>query len=185
MTTLANDDLLRKPPSVTIADSEPAKPPPSKNAQTLKRLRAEAVAQGLCFVCRCRPVKPFTRYCLECLERSRTQKRKTTKKRRNRRLCTACGGPRPRGQRRCDRCNEIEAARERDRLGRRYREGICARCEAARLPDRTMCAMCLDGLRTRAQGDRGERSGRRCSICRSPDHYANAHDYLATIEAAR
>jgi len=39
------------------------------NAVYLKKLRMEAVARGLCYVCRCRVPRPGVRSCDECLAR--------------------------------------------------------------------------------------------------------------------
>lgn len=110
----------------------------SRNAEILKRLRAEAAANGLCYICRCRPVKPSRRSCVECLERGRLTKQRLVAEGR-----CACGAERGRGSRSCDRCMDRDNARQARYTQRRIDDGLCRRCPAPAKPGCKHCDDCI------------------------------------------
>lgn len=125
----------------------------SSNAETLRRLRAKAVASGLCYTCRARPVRGDSRYCAECFRRGRDYKSSIAYKK-----CLSC-------------CTDIVSS---DRAGLLCRPcqdkynhgqashrlslvdaGLCYRCGNPAEPDRTQCAK---HLRESAKREREARS---------------------------
>jgi hypothetical protein len=119
------------------------------NAERLRRLRAEAVAKGLCYTCRCRPVRPGTRYCESCYANVKKNQTAAYTKRKRDGLCPTCGGAKDRGKIRCADCNEAERRLARARNDARYAAGICAYCENPRAFDRRSCDACLAAAKAR------------------------------------
>lgn len=155
----------------------------SRNAETLKRLRAEAAAKGRCYVCRCRPQKPGAKTCVECLARVAARKVKCVADG----LCP-CGKPRGKGLtyycRRCAARNSKGNLRRADRL---IAKGLCRHCGTAPANHGLKhCQRCIDKAAgyyaTYAQRNReaglcrcgGELDGgfKQCTGCRA---YARAY----------
>ena len=116
------------------------------NSERLKRYREAARARGDCYLCRCRPVKPGTIHCQECLYRIRVSKKRLDAKRRAKRQCPGCGGKPARGRVTCEACRASVremAARRRDRL---KAEGKCIHCRLQAEPQKTYCAKCLASM---------------------------------------
>lgn len=164
------------------------------NAEYLRTLRQEAVANGKCYQCRCRLAKPGTRYCIVC-----TDKTKATKAAVKGHLCMRCfaqlAGDRV-GKTRCQECEDKAFAHESRRRADSLARGVCGKCH--RLPrhgDTTMCVSCLDENKNnvlavaRANG-RGVK-WRPCAICtaagvESINHDRRTHDrYMEAAKAWR
>lgn len=131
------------------------------NAQMLKRLRVDAVARGLCYMCRCRFPKPGRRICEDCKGRSERWKNGTKKGIAARRMY-----------------NKKRAAR---RAAERRLAGLCVQCGRRPLiPGYARCSVCLDSraarARSNARANGHEPDGRRCSVCGSPNHFASRHE---------
>lgn len=131
------------------------------NAQMHKRLRAEAVARGLFYVCRCRFPKPGRRVCEDCKDRvDRWQS--TTRK----------------GialRRRIGRKSTVK------RLAAREAAGLCVQCgRAPAVAGYVRCSVHLDAqanrVRAAARAGGVQPDSRRCTVCGSPNHFANRHD---------
>lgn len=132
----------------------------SKNSELIKRLRADAVARGLCYTCRCRFPRPGVRNCDECLARGR-------------RFAHGPGRAKAR----------IRTAKA--TLGRtaaRKAAGTCIRCgrRAAEL-GYSSCSVCLDLVANRRRRDYavavgGKVETRSCSVCGGVGHMASRHD---------
>lgn len=78
-------------------------------ADYLRRLRADAVKRGLCYVCRCRAPRPGLKCCDECIARSGGRKTNLRRKRR----CLDCGRARDSKRMRCARCLKLRQAQSR------------------------------------------------------------------------
>lgn len=129
-----------------------------RNAETLKRLRANAAARGLCYMCRCRFPRPGVRNCDECLRRV-YERRKFGK--------------------------GLEAQRRhgRKRNARRSSErkvaGLCRCGRRPPLSGYASCSVCLDYtaaktrqyLRTKLDA----KTEPPCSICGRPGHNSRRH----------
>ena len=82
--------------------------------------------------------------------RPRKRAERITVARRRKRLCLDCGTPtKPRV--RCDSCRLAANAQGRERMQARRRAGICVRCQAAALPEKTLCAKHLEEMRVRTR----------------------------------
>lgn len=132
---------------------------PSRNAETIKRLRAEAVERGLCYVCRFRFPRPGVRTCDECLARVAGHKR---------------GSGRVKA-------NAASSRRTARIVEQRRLAGLCSSCGRRQIePGRVSCSVCLDVLAAAAI-ERRERSGAtrssgRCSVCGQLGHYRQRHE---------
>ena len=117
------------------------------NAAYLKRLRVEAAARGDCYMCRSRPVKERTRYCLTCLELVHTSQRAQRGRNPALGLCTECNRPQMDGMKLCDRHRE----RNRTEQNRRYHDAIksgrCGRCKMTHESTNSICAECISRIR--------------------------------------
>lgn len=111
----------------------------SSNAKTLRRLREQAVAAGLCQQCRCRPQKPGCKTCEHCLE----QRRERVSAYRAVGLCK-CGRQPRAGLTFCDVCLERHSAWERRYRREHKANGVCTMCAHPAEPGRTMCARHLE-----------------------------------------
>jgi hypothetical protein len=111
------------------------------NAEYLRDLRQIAVANGLCYVCRARPVVPAKRHCQACLDRSRATKQANV----DAGLC-ACGRRTLPRMARCQRCADRHSKRAKVARVEKIDSGICAMsgCTSPRHPDRTLCGVHLD-----------------------------------------
>ncbi len=156
------------------------------NAETIKRLRAGAVAQGLCYQCRLHPVKPGTRYCPGCLQRSDDYIDSIRY-----RKCQTCGKDvRKRKRLLCRGCSAKYATYQRVRAAAAVANNLCPRCEKhPSHPDRILCALCLDENKDRVAADRraqGAKPRHVCSICTelgivgAPNHNRMTHDRIVS-----
>lgn len=114
----------------------------SKNAETLRRLRAVAIERGLCMECRCRRPEPGKRTCEVCL--GRKYEREATYQAAG--LCDC--GRRPRtGHKQCAKCRRTAARSQKRVRDRKIAAGLCAwhttSCPAPPMPGKTMCGMHL------------------------------------------
>lgn len=111
------------------------------NAETLRRLRADAANRGKCFTCRYREVRPGTRYCEECIQRAAAYKESIAY-----RKCQQCGvDVSKRGTLECAECTSKSSAWHRRRADARVANGQCARCGALPVkPGHRTCVPCLD-----------------------------------------
>lgn len=92
-------------------------------AEGLRALRADAVARGLCLVCRCRFPRPGVKCCDACLSKGYEYKR----------------GP--------GRTKELERQARSSKRNRdaRLAAGLCCRCgRNPQFDGRTQCVLCLD-----------------------------------------
>ena len=146
----------------TIVEAPPRK---LTNAENLRRLRQEAVAKGLCYQCRCRPVKPSTRYCVECVANNRDYDNRRRKQRARSGLCTECGTILVDTKyKRCDACNREDS----EALARRILSGKCASCRNDQVPGHTLCQECLDYQKAYEKQRREKRrAAGLCPICAS------------------
>lgn len=152
------------------------------NAERLRRLRAVAVAKGLCYVCRCRAVRTGTRYCEDCIVSANTRRGETYADRVARGVCPGCGGEPLPGLVLCVR-HHARSLESRQRVyRRRVAAGLCAACgDCAPECGKKFCRPCLDGyaeLMARREIDlfiagRCQRCGRKkrcaqvwCKACR-------------------
>lgn len=130
----------------------------SKNSELIKRLRADAVARGLCYTCRCRFPRPGVRNCDECLARGRR---------------FAHGPGRKKAYAR-------SARYDRNRRERLRVAGLCTHCGRREPCDgRTKCSVCLDHFANCAVALRdGERVRPQpsCSVCGQVGHSKRRHD---------
>lgn len=109
----------------------------SRNSEIIKRLRAEAVERGLCYVCRCRFPRPGVRSCDECLARGADHKQ----------------GP-GRAKENAARARRMARIVEKRRLA-----GLCPSCGRRPIePGRASCSVCLDMSAAKAVRTR-ERAG--------------------------
>ena len=116
------------------------------NAELLRRLRAEAVADHLCYGCRLRPPNHGFKACEVCL----AYKRRRLAKFKKRKLCK-CGRRRQRSRRSCARCLErARASREKRRIEKRGAR-ICPCCSDPVAPGRAACEHHLGTQAARAR----------------------------------
>lgn len=112
------------------------------NAAAIKRLRIEAAAKGLCYICRCRPAKLLRRTCQDCLDRGYERKARQVATWRKRGRCVNCGRKRAPGILYCARCRD----RDNRNNARRYHDAadrkLCRRCRRRVAVDRIMCDGC-------------------------------------------
>ena len=133
----------------------------STNAETIRRLRAEAALRGDCYVCRCRPAKPGRRNCQVCIDRSNAASAAAEATWRKTGKCVRCGDRRLRGYLHCAACNAKRIARARAKVER----GTCARCGKAQAPGHTLCEPCLAAMSVRAKERRADLIARGlCSV---------------------
>ncbi len=157
----------------------------SKNAETIRRLRREAIARGDCYACRCRPVKAGSRYCVDCLKRGDVFVAKRIAKR----LCFACGVRLPRSSKdrrfkRCQRCRNKALVRDAPAQAMQrdaaIANGICGRCRTRPLKHpRKQCAECLlAGTQRQRDLYRATENPRpkcfRCGRCDQEGHIASS-----------
>jgi len=149
--------------------------PFSSNAMRLRQYRADAVARGDCYACRCRPVKPGTRYCSACIQRAADYADSIAYKK-----CQTCGVA-LNGRRAllCERCTASNTAHGAKVAAGRKAQGICVRCgKRESFAGAAQCLVCLDNMRdrvlavTRAQG----RKPRPCPVCRELGIDGTGHD---------
>lgn len=121
----------------------------SRNADSIRRLRAAAVLRGDCMTCRCRPAKPGRKTCQHCLDDGRRQQAALEARRRRARRCPTCGQKPARGFVQCAACLDKSAARMRRVVAR----GLCSSCYSDRGVDgsETLCRACADKLAAKAR----------------------------------
>lgn len=151
------------------------------NAERLRVLRADAVARGLCFTCRCRAVRAGTRYCDVCIQRAADYKASIAYVK-----CETCGADvRGRGTLACDACTAKDTARATARRADFLARGLCGSCGLKPCYlDRSECSDCLDENKDRQllrNREAGHRPGSPCSICSSlglsgTGHNRRSHD---------
>lgn len=139
------------------------------NAERLKKLRAEAVANGFCYVCRCRRPRPGVKTCDECLKRGKEYQ----------------AGPGIVGRRR-------RGARAARRVwAKRSLDGLCIRCgKITAVEYYASCAKCLDEIANMQKARRDARRGgpprvRRCIECGQVGHEATRHRRPGEVSGAR
>lgn len=99
------------------------------NAEYLRELRAKAIAEGRCSVCRCREPRPGNRICDYCIRLARERQR------------TGRGLER---RRRSDR------AKSKRRIASRKERGLCITCgRNAPALNRVSCTGCLEAIAAR------------------------------------
>lgn len=108
------------------------------NAERLRRLRADARANGMCGECRARKAKPGRSTCVVCLERQAVR----VEKHPGYGLCR-CGAMPVIGMASCQKC--LDRGSDRDRRRRRVKQatGECMTCSHDRAPNRSQCMQCL------------------------------------------
>lgn len=128
------------------------------NAAYLKRLRAAAVARGLCYVCRCRVPRPGVRTCDDCLERGRRDKSK---------------GAGLESRRRHGRASNAR------RRAKRAALGLCRCGRWQRLAGYAACSVCLDYTAEATRRSLRERNGSTrepsCTVCGKTGHNKRRH----------
>lgn len=136
------------------------------NAEKLRALRAEAIARGDCYVCRCRPAKLGRRNCQHCIDRARESRLKAAEAWRRAGLCPHCGKKPSPGRVHCDvhrlKANERNARKYHDAIER----GLCTRCKRRLAVDRIHCVKCAAewSAYVKARRERLITEGR-CTIC--------------------
>jgi hypothetical protein len=113
------------------------------NAQKLKRYRDAAVAKGLCYVCRCRPQRPGTRYCEPCIEKAAIARIKTYHERIARAECGGCGEPSSDDHAFCDGCRAQQHDLNTARYAARRAAGLCVKCGETS-GDKCLCDRCAE-----------------------------------------
>jgi len=163
-----------------MKDSAPIRKPGMTNGEALRAYRAKAVAEGWCYQCRCRPVKPGARRCSECLARIAKYKDSIAYKK-----CQRCGADvTARKTKHCEPCSRKHADRNAERVAELLLGGMC-RCGSPARPGQTMCADHLEKMRLHALAvarDRGVKPKvRACSVCTAMglpgiNHDRRSHD---------
>ena len=154
--------------------------PRESNAEMLRRLRADAVARGLCYQCRHRPAKPGTRYCAECIKRAADYAKSIAYKK-----CQSCGvDVSARNRLQCSACERKDIERNLRVSMERVQRGMCGRC--GRRPVRAgsaQCVSCLDDQRDMALARRRAAGSKpmSCPVCRElgingTGHTSRTHD---------
>lgn len=123
------------------------------NAEMLRKLRADAVAKGLCQQCRYRPQKPGCKTCQRCLDATAARQDKN----RAAGLC-ACGRPTDGRHKDCAACRKRDRDRWRARKPELIAAGRCLMCKDAAKPGRTLCER---HLKTSAERTKRQRDQRR------------------------
>lgn len=181
MADLERSAWIPASPVRQMLSTSPIAPLPAKprilesNAERLRRYRADAVARGLCYVCRARDVKLGTRYCEVCLEKGRKYQESIAYKR-----CQTCGVDlNGRKALLCVECTAKSSAGYRRMWNRRVADGTCGRCGKRPLHQgHKQCVSCLDEMRDRIlvlQRDAG-RKPRPCPACRELGIDGTGHD---------
>ena len=149
------------------------------NAERLRRLRAEAVAAGLCLECRKRRPRTGVKTCDVCIERSAQRDERY----RAAGLCV-CGRRPRKGLKMCALCRGHGSSSQRRVRRRKRAEGTCTHhgCNAPAMLDRTMCGVHLALNAQRTEDLHAERLAQglcimcgvpnpeatwRCALCRS------------------
>lgn len=108
----------------------------------LKQLRIEALAKGLCYECRCRPIKSIgIKRCVECLARVHERRRRRIRNR-PRGECSLCTRPNLRGLTVCAHHKQQKSTSQKRNLNKRKARGQCVRCNEQARPGKTMCEQC-------------------------------------------
>lgn len=140
------------------------KQPGMSNAEYLRELRRRAVAEGKCYMCRCRPVRTGARYCDECIKRTAAYKDAIAYL-----LCLLCGADvAGLGVQHCRECSDRISERVSTVRAQRVLDGQCSLCPNDASPGQTMCVACLERLRLGALARNrasGAKPTNRCSIC--------------------
>jgi len=131
------------------------------NAESLRRARAKARADGRCITCRHRPAKPECVTCEECLGTLADRRKANVA----RGLC-GCGNERVPGRMRCRACLDALRARQHLKWTTATTQGLCGVCWAPAVPGRTMCEPHLERLRLgTSERIRGWRAAGLCITC--------------------
>jgi hypothetical protein len=146
------------------------------NSARLKRLRTVAVAGGHCYLCRLRPVKPGTRY---CIEKGRLYQASIARKR-----CQNCGADvRRRKTLLCKRCTLENRKRQRERSRAWIAANLCGLCGKRPLhPGRRVCLDYNKDRHLTLARRHGQKPRNVCSVCTqlgiegSTDHNRSTHD---------
>jgi len=115
----------------------------SKNAENLRKLRAEAVLRGDCYVCRARPAKPGRRCCQDCIDRSVAARKQQYANNPKRGLCTLCSRPAVDGIKTCQVHREDGSKRNVERYHSKVATGRCATCGKPDASELAHCRACL------------------------------------------
>jgi hypothetical protein len=139
-----------------------------RNAETVQRLRADAVGRGFCMTCRIRRPRPGVKTCDVCLDRKRDRKRAVLQARRAQGRCKCGAVLRNRRFKQCPQCRKTARARRPADLIRRLRadavaSGLCMTCRIRQpRPGVRTCDVCL-GHGKKVVQSRRARGG--CSRC--------------------
>lgn len=139
----------------------------SRNAELIRRLRAEAVARGDCLECRCRPAATGRRTCTVCLEKHAERKKAYTAVG----LCR-CGRRPVTGLTTCAGCTERRDESIARRYWKRRLRGLCAAFGCARpaRPGRACCESCAAAAVVRAVEWQAQNVlDGLCAVCRRPN----------------
>lgn len=100
------------------------------NAERLRAYRLAAVANGLCYTCRCRQPRPGLRNCDYCIGVAHDGDKRRRREDAQTGLCTQCRTLLPLDCRfrRCEACRRDERARRAADRARLYAAGLCTRC---------------------------------------------------------
>jgi hypothetical protein len=166
------------------------------NADRLKRLRVEAAAKGLCYVCRCRPRKLGRKSCQECLDRVYAGKAERSERRRKEGACVTCGRERVPDLVHCARCRDRFNASCTARYHAAAERKLCRRCRRVVVVDGTLCAGCVvvSAAATKSMRERRRANGI-CVRCDQPaapgsawmcnEHAAKQREYQRAYDARR
>jgi hypothetical protein len=117
------------------------------NADLLRRLRADAVARGLCMTCRIRRPRAGVKTCDVCLGHGK----KVVQLRRARGGCSRCGAVLRDRFKLCRRCRKARRAVDQRRQQRLISAGQCIQHGGVpAVPGHVKCASCLDKLAAKA-----------------------------------
>lgn len=112
------------------------------NADRLRTLRQAAVANGLCYTCRCRPKTETSRYCAECIAKGDAYEKARADRYQAEGRCR-CGRPPLQGRAQCARCQANSERVNGARKQRLIAAKLCVRCgDVKAAPDRLQCSGC-------------------------------------------
>lgn len=148
------------------------------NAALLRKLRQEAVAQGLCGTCQIYAPRSGLKICDSCLAWGKAKRQEYRAAGR----CICGRTIADLGFKQCRKCRRRRRAQDARYKQRLIAEGRCLRHRYVPvMPGHLHCGPCLEAMAQRSRERERERNGgyvkaRRCSICGATDHIRNRHD---------
>ncbi len=158
----------------------------SKNADIVRKLRADAVARGLCMTCRIRRPREGVKTCDVCLG----GKKDIIQAHRARGRCRCGASIAGRRFRQCSRCRRADRLSYRRRRDRLSAVGMCLIHPSVPVAlGHTRCSSCLDKMAERARArERAQKVAtggsvelRRCSACGSTEHNLSRHERISPM----